>query len=490
MKKPSGKMIAVIVLVVVAAAAIASVFVYRNGKLNLLNRPEYKRLASGIEQAAADGSFTSQQSLQDFLTAWARGNDLEYTVDDYGNIIFTKQAADRKKKVSPTVICVNCNFETADSDACALASAAMIAKTDIESGRRTVIFFSNEKDMGEGYKNISSSYFTDNTKVIYVDSGNASYLSTHSYAQETSYIDVPVSREDASCDTAVKISITGLDSGFVSSGIDNRPDVIGELGYILNMLKTKSVTSQLSDFSVGGNGNMYPVSMHATILINSYSLSSFTSYLDKQIKEWNNMYGDKYSALSFTYEIIEDEEDIPDRAYSDDTFDKLANLLYTVKSGTYQFASGDSIPDGYEEGDNYGLNCMVNLTAGGKVIRLRLLSRACDNEYLNRIVIDSSAAAELCDCTFSEGDIENAFDGESEALAETIIKTYKKVKDIGGDSLRISSSGDSYFTPCSYLSQINENMKIIHIRENNENGAVLTNTLLCYIQTKGNFLSL
>ena len=98
--------------------------------------------------------------------------------------------AERKKNISPTVVCVSYNYETAGENAKLLAGAAMIAADDMTSGRRTVIFFNDEQNNGTGYRSVSSKYFKNSPKVIYLDYGNSSYISRSSFARNYSSIKI------------------------------------------------------------------------------------------------------------------------------------------------------------------------------------------------------------------------------------------------------------------------------------------------------------
>jgi hypothetical protein len=78
------------------------------------------------------------------------------------------------------------NYETAYENARILASAASVAFSDLESGRRTVVFANDEQGLAKGYKGLNKKYVTSKTKVIYLDKGSSTYLSTGSFQQRFS----------------------------------------------------------------------------------------------------------------------------------------------------------------------------------------------------------------------------------------------------------------------------------------------------------------
>ena len=282
----------IICLLVIAAAVGFSM--YRDSLTDILDRDAYKTLHKDIREKAEAGAFTSQDALMSYITGWADSNNIEYTVDKAGNIIIRKDGSERKKKLSPTIVCVSCNYETAEDNAKLLAGAAMIAQADITSGRRTVIFFNDEQNNGKGFQSLSKKYFKGKPKVIYLDYGSSSYVSNSSFCKKNSSIVIKAGRYEPECDTAVKVSITGLESGIIGPGIAKHPDPVSALGTLLARLKSKSVVYQLADFEVGNNGNMYPVSLEVTIALNSYNLIAFTTYIDKCIKNWDKAYGSAF----------------------------------------------------------------------------------------------------------------------------------------------------------------------------------------------------
>ncbi len=482
------KIVLAVAIVLFSVSLILTI--YTSSSSRLLDKSEYRKLYKSIIETEEDGGFTSQKSLRNFILKWADDKKLSYEVDENNNIIFSSKAISRKKKVSPTVLCVDYNYETASDDARVLASAAMTAATELSSGKRDVIFFENGKNEAKGYRGIDKKYFTDQTKAIYLDSGSP-YISTESYAQELSTIQIPVEREPVKCDTAIRIKISGITPKIVNTNITKLPSPIIAWRQILTRLKEKSTISQIADFKIEGHGLMNPVSLDATILLNSYSVEGLTSYIDKRIESWEEAYSENNEGLSFTYEVIENVDDTSiETAYSQKTFKKLTNVLYTVNEGNYKFEEGDTLPEGKEIGDNYGVNAMVGLRSDDNNIYLDLMSQGYDSKHLDKITADNKAASELFGCKYKTNEITPNFVNKKDALARNITLTYLKVNDNYGENIILPTDTDRYFTPCSYLQEINGNMDIIHLRMNSSTAVVITNTILGYIEKKGNFLSI
>ena len=477
-----------ILLLLIIIAAVAGISIYRSRSIKLLDKEAYSEVRTAIEEAgeSEEGGFADQQALVDLIEKWADSRSLEYKEDKYGNIIFNKPAAGRKKNVSPTLIAVSMNYETAADNSRVLASAAAIAASDIESGRRTVVFFNDEQGLARGYKGISRKLISSKSKVIYLDKGASNYISTASFQQRESVVTIPAEREADPCDTAVRITITGIRSGVIGPGISKQPDPFAALSSLLTRLKSKSTDCRVADVSIGSNGNMYPVSLEVTIVLNSYNLKSFTFYIDKRIKDWDKTYGDAFEDLKYEYEVIEDEEDLPETVYTAETTDKLTGILYTVTGGTYKYAESDAIPEGKDAGDVYGINCLTGMETSDDSIKIRVITQGVNDQYTDRICNDNKAAADLYECGYELTEVTEAFVNEKDSLARTFRSTYEKVNKNDTGDATLASETDNFFTPCSYLAKKNAKADIIHIRMKNSNATRIANTILCYIKTKGN----
>lgn len=477
-----------IIIILLAAALACGISIHRSRSTSLLDKKQFYEFSSSIEDICGDEGegFVNQRALMDFIEDWADSNELEYTEDNSGNIIFDKPAVGRKSNVTPTLVAVSMNYQTAGDNSRILASAASIAASDIESGRSTVIFFNDEKNLGEGYKGIGNSYLSPKSKVIYLDKGSSNYISSGSFQQRISAVDIPAEREDNPCDTAVRVRITGINTGVIGPGINKQPDPVSALSTLLTRLKSRSVECRLASVSIGSNGNMYPVSMEAVITLNSYNLGSFTGYIDKRIKAWEKAYGDDHEKLKYSYEVIDDEQALPKTVYTADTTDRLTLILYTVKGGAYRYSEGDALPAGKKAGDVYGINCLTGITAEDERIRLSLITQGVNDQYTDRMINDNKAAAELYGCSFTGIDSVPAFVNDRNSLSRTFNRTYEKVNDITSPKTILSFETDNFFTPCSYLAAKNGKSDIIHIRTKASNTANIANTILCYIKAKGN----
>lgn len=467
-----------------------SVYTYHMvNRYKVLDRAVFNDFRDRIISVSESGGFESPEQLSTFITDWANEKGIECKTDKAGNIIFDKAAIERKKNVTPTLIIVNMNYQTAADNSELLASAASIASADLNSGRKTVVFANNNNETDSGIKSLSKKIIGNKSKVIYMDFGSKAYVSVYSYAKSLSEIRIPSKTEKNTMDSAIKIHIGGINTAVVSPEADKQPDPISELGELLTRLKSRSIEFRVADFDLSSYENMYPDSIDVTIALNSYSLPTYTKYIDHRIKSFKNDYDNNSPDLEYTYEIIDTSEDIPKNCYDAHTSDLMARLLYTVNSGVYRFTENDPIPEGKIVNDVCGINCMMNIEKSSGGIVLKMLSQGYDETFLNRILMDNHASAELNECSFTETEHIDAFQNDKNSLIRTFRNTYSKVYDTS-DNAQLAIRVDDRFTPCSYLLKKNNNADIVHLRLSSKSVVKLTNTLMCYIKSKGNTFSL
>ncbi len=479
-----------IAVITVVAVLICFFGIYRYNNIKVFDKSQYKELYKNLEEDAE--SFTKQEDLQNYIIGWADSCNVKYKVDSAGNIIFKRKATARKKKVSPTVIITNYNYENAASNRRSLASAFMVAATDINSGKTTVIFINNENNDGSAYAALDPSLIPSNAKVIYLDYGSQAYVSTRSFAQQDERIVINTVKEDISCDTAIKIKIGGVKSDVIDAGVSKHANPISLFSTVLTRLKSKSTICQLADFTVENKGYMYPTGVEATVLINSYAVASFTAYLDKRIEAFNKALEDDNPGCYYSYEIIEqDSEDYPTEAYDKSTLDQLTTVLYALKNGLYRYEEDDEILEGYEVNSIYGINAIRQMTSDDYAIYIDVTSQAINDYVMKQLIEDTSAAAELAGCNIEQTDNLPLYNNnKKDGLVNMLRSTYFKVNDMTGDNVTLKVAFDTYFTPMTYIHKINDKADIVHVKVSGKSAGVLTNMLLVYIKTKGNFLSL
>ncbi|MBQ0018271.1 MAG: hypothetical protein KBS63_03535 [Clostridiales bacterium] len=486
--KTNLKSILKIILGLIVLTLLAA-FIYSESKMNLLDKEAFNSFSGSFEKSCED--FSKQEDVMSFIKNWADENELKYKTDDNGNLIFSHKSIKRKKDVAPTVIMVNCNYEDCYDSRSAITTAAMVAYSNIRSGKYTVIFANNINNSEDVYYGLDRALFPDGAKVIYLDAGKAAYVSASSFARKEQTVSVPSEKEAVHCDTAVRVRISGLTSDSIGTSAANHPNPIAMLSTVLTRLNSKSFIYQISDIKIGNRGNMYPDSMEATFLINSYAVGSLTGYLDKRVKAFNKAYKDDYPDAEYSYEVIDDISDLPEEAYTADTAASLTTLLYALNNGNYRFDEDAVLPNGYEVGDVYAINCVRQLRIDEySNIYVDISTQALNNDFMKEILNENREVCKLSGCKVETVNTFKKFRNDKNSLILTLKNTYFKVKGFSLRDSGLEEKKDTYFTPMSYLADINESMDIVHIKTTNKKARAITTMILCYVQTSGNFLSL
>ncbi|MDD5823702.1 MAG: hypothetical protein PUD55_04740 [Firmicutes bacterium] len=484
LSKKQKIIVSIIIITIILFAALA---IYKSSKNHLLDRKEYKATVANITEASAN--FTSNEDMQKYITDWADNKGLNYSVDDANNIIFDRDASKRKKDVTPVIICVSYNWQTAEANAYSLATAELIASTKLRAGRYTVIFFNDELNTGYGYKHVSKQYFNDKSKVVYLDTGDKSYISVDSFNYTPNSISIPCEYVPVKCDSAVKIRITGIESGTVSAMIGSQPNPVNALSNVLTKLNNKSIIYQLTDVSIESQGNMYPSGIEATVLINSYNMGTLTSYLDERIKKFEKNYGGDFPDATYTYEVIDSPENFPAEAYSDKATSSLGMVLYTIKNGAYKFDKNNVIAE-HEVDEVYALNCIHDLKYEDGKIKLSIGTAALNDAFAKQILTENATSAEFADASLSVGEKQAGLKNIRSRLFKELQFAYVKVNEISSSNVIIKTNTDKTFIPVGFLLDVNDKLDIVHLRQEETTAAIYTNTLLCFIKDQGNFLSL
>ena len=118
------------------------------------------------------------------------------------------------------------------------------------------------------------------------------------------------------------------------------------------------------------------------------------------------------------------------------------------------------------------------------------MSQAYNDAYMERIISDNTAAAELFENNITETSSIPVFLNQKDSLSRTIISTYYKLNNSSAGGGALLTDMDNYFTPCSYLAVRAPKADIVHLRFNSDDASRMINTLLCYIAYRGNNLIL
>lgn len=475
----SNKKTTIIVLISLLVF-VSSVAVYKVNKVNLVDKSAYRTFAKELTDAST--KFRSNEEYRVYLEKWAAANGLLSTTDSAGNIIVRKNASKGFESRPTTIVCTDYNYKTAAQEQNALVSAQCIAASDSKSGPVAVLFLNNENNEHGGAKNFPGGLLGKDTHVLYLDCGQpnrSSHISVSSFAAATSDVQIPYAAAARTCDTAIKISLSGLPTGKPDSATSSQPSPISVLSRLLSRFRNKSMTFEIADLKIGNEGNMPPTSLEMTLLINSYDLEDVSTYLDEKIEEFKDDYGKDYPEAVYRYEVQPETAALPEQVYDSKTTDALNTFLYTIKNGNYRFDE-KNVPEGREKDEVYGFNCIEQLYVEGSTLHLQMHTAAMNDERLDQLLTENGNAASLSDVGFSTTDLTSAFAGTDKGLAEELSDTYTSVNGVALKSITLPLKEDKRFTACSLLAALQPEAHIVHLSlaDDERSGLYLTNTIL------------
>lgn len=477
-----------IIVISIIVVIVLFAFIYRNIKRGLFVKSDYNDLRDNLLEHSTE--FKSNDELASYITEWADSIKLKYHKDSHDNIIFTSKSTSYKTNVDDVTVCVSYNYKNIDKNIDLLSAAQYIAGSGIRSTKYNVIFFNNDNGNFDGYKNISKKYFPDNARVIYLDQGKSTYASMSSFNEANASYSIANEKEEVTCDSHVHLSISGVATDEITNRISKQPNPITAFGTVLSYLESKASKYELSNIKVTNEGNMFPTSIEVDILVNSYSLESLTKYLDKRAEAFVKKYDDDFPDIDYSYEVIEDDSQMPETCYSPSVCKSINNIIYTFNNGTYRFDEDDKIPTDYKEDDIYGINSIEQIRETEDHIYIDICTQAMSDAYLKLITEENKTIADFSECKYVERGTQEAFSNSDTSLYNDISFTYFKVNDLISKNIIIKQKEDFYFTPCSYIQKLNPDANIIHLCVSEDSIGLITNTILYYIESRGNFLSL
>ena len=472
MSKKQKRTIFIIIIIIVGL--LFSYSIYVQSKLyDGIESKEFKTSVKELTDAAEE--IQSTDNIRSLITQWAKNSNIKYTVDENNNIIIKQKSSRSRANSERTLIALEYNNKLFLKNINAYAAAEYYAKHGLNGSNVTVLFLYNDGNYHTGARNISKKYIPKNSRLILLTQGTKSYISRNSLTNTMQTVSIPVKKVSKDCDSAIQIRIGGLTTDVPSGSYQDNP--IDTLNTILTRLKTKSIAFQLANVKVENSGNMYPTGITATILLNSYSLESVTSYLedrqDKFLDDNKEDFPDVY------YEFEELTENIPTKAYSSKAIDRLITFLYRYKNGNYRFGK-DDVPEGYEENDLYGTNCVENLWVDGNTLKVRISTTAISNKYLKQITKENKEAASLSKVTINTDVTYPLFSNSSKTLMELIQSSYTKVNDTTTVDATIEEDTDSTFTALTFLSAKNKNIDAVHVQLPDSSPVKVSNAILNY----------
>lgn len=472
-----------ILLLVAVVAFIAYKMIKR---YDMVNSSVFNNFEQELEVKSEQ--FKNNADFAAYINEWAGRQGLIAINDDFGNIIIQSSGTE---KGSTNVVCVDYDCKTVKDRYSPIASAQYIAASqnlpEIKGGPINVIFLNDENGSNKGVKNISGDYIPPNSNVLYISSDEKSYSSNRSYSGAVSKIRIGTSKVPRHCDTLIKVKIDGIDSTTAPGDNDiHQPNIINQLQMILTKLRSKPTDFQIANIKFADNGSLYTTSMQLDLLINRYDLEMYKEWFEKKAHNFEKTNRGHFPQASYKYNVLDNPSQLPQEAYDDESMKKLANILYTVRNGSYKF-DDDQVETAKKLNiKDYGINIITHLYANDGEISSTIVTNAYNDRYLEQIINENKTAASFFGATDEVIERYPIFRNRSHKLNKMLAKAYTKVNLVTTRDVTIYEDHDEYFTPCSFIATKSPGLDVIHIAESPEEGINISNVILNYNKWPGN----
>lgn len=408
---------------------------------------------------------TDIDSQKEYLIQWATNNKIPVSYDKHGNIIMSKQATKGYEEVENTIF--QCPIGTGDpfNQYQAMTTALYLIKNVEKHGFIRVLFTVINNDDLIGANTISSNYLRGDKFINLTWATKTSFTigsagtTEYDFSKELEWI-------KPTYPNAYEISIKGLNGG--SSGITSgsHPNPIKIIGNFLASAKSKGVLIELASFNGGESTATYPTEATAVVLINDNDINKFERWFENVSNKFDKQYGDKEKNYTYTMSPVA----VPENVISKDDSTKVFSLLYTMINGIYLKSDEGKIL----ATSNIGT---IKTTTGN--LDVTICARSLKKDTLEEISSTFEIICGLNDVSYNETNHSPIWnENEESTLLLKLTELFKADFD-----KKIQHKSITNNTECAVFKSRNENLDILSMSVNFENGVAEIEALKNYLET-------
>ncbi len=467
MKKSSHKHI-LILLILSLSLMLSSCSEKPQEKESLDTKVNSKISAYTTDLHDSAETLSSNASVTEYLSNWAKSKNLNYDTDALGNVIVRIPASESNKNIDPIVLICSYDAQKFKESVSSIAMGLYIAKNIEGSGNINIIFSPSSSGSFDAAKNIAS-YIPEKAKVFCVSNGsrssfgfNCGYSSKFTFSNEIKY-------KEPQGKTAIKVSISGLDGGTPDSRISSYPNPIKEFANILGTYKAKAKIFELASFNGGSNPYDYPKNAEMVIVVGADDEKYFTDSLTSFAESWSKNYEGTYPESKFVFEKTE----LPAAVFDGASLDNFINAAYTLLDGVYYKNADDSV---------ISITNIGILQTTETAYMISASASSLDKEKIDDLNRDYGIISSLASIKFAVSDERTGWGSieNSEALklefAEKLSAAYY---DYSGSKLSFKNCIQP--TAASVLYELLPNTEMVNIVVSPERTAEYTGTVVTYI---------
>ena len=458
-------------VIIIVVCAVGGIFLFGSERED---EPSLDEIISDKLSAYETDLLDSLESLEtnadvaSYLVNWGKNKKINTSLDISGNVIYTIKAAEGHEDVPPCVII--CGYDAANmSDYTeSMAVALTAAKNSQQNCSYKVIFCPESNGEKTGTEKLSSSHFTDDTRVFYLGKSGSAKVSqiTGGYEQYELYEELQYT--EPSYDKAYKIRIKNVPSEVIGSRLNSKPNAIKILGNLLANFKSTSMLFEISSFYGGEDADMIPSSAVINLVINSSDTSKFESKMNNAIEKFMDKYSEDYPEIEYTYE----ETDMPSRVFTKDETDNLVSLMYTALNGVYNKD---------DDGNVVAITNMGKISSKDGMLRIKVAAMSCSTEYMDEISDSYRTISGLCNVKYKCTEKYDVYNGEGKPENDELLTAFESAfKEYTGDSeMKVEDVVE--FTPLTILSGKNEKMAMLFMGVTEKTKEKYAGTLVTFL---------
>lgn len=273
-----------------------------------------------------EGSETDASEIIDYVSDWAKDNDISYDKASNGSLIMKFKASKGCDEYPSTVLHCSISGENNETEMQYLA-VMMYSITNLEQHGALSAIVSPADKADE----ISKKYLDADNFINLEYSDNELSLLTSCAASSKYRLTKKIHYTAPRYDTAYRITIKNLKGGKVSTLEDGHPNPLLNINSILANFKTNGLLYDLASFNGCTSSDNYGTKASAVVVISESDIENFEKRLDKAIAKFNKKWGDLEDSYEFTYE----QADMPSKVMTPDSASDIVSLFYTMISGVY-----------------------------------------------------------------------------------------------------------------------------------------------------------
>lgn len=408
---------------------------------------------------------TDIKAQKEYLIKWANIHNIPVSYDNNNNIIMSKKATEGYEDAKNTIIQCNIGSEDSIKQYQALATSLYLINNVEKHGFIRVIFTSIIDNKFTGAQTISTNYLRADNLINLTWAKKTSFTigsagtSEYDFSKELEWI-------KPTYPNAYEISIKGLNGG--SSGITSgrHPNPIKIIGDFLASAKSKGVLIELASFNGGETAGNYPSNATAVLLINDNDKHKFEKWFNSYASKFDNKYNDIEKNYSYTMTPVE----CPQFVISKEDSTNILSLLYTMINGIYLKSDEGKII----ATSNIGT---IGTTSGN--LDLTICARSLNEDTLKEMSSTFEIICGLNNVSYNVTNQTPIWNENTESpllirLTDLFLNDFDK---------KISNKTITENTECALFKTRNENLDIISVSVNFDNGVTEIEALQSFLES-------